>query len=207
MFITIIGSGMVGNALATAWVDRGHDVVVAVRDPDKPKLDPLRNTPGVSIVECNEDAVADADVVVLAVPTIEAAPIAVALGGLAGKIVIDPTNPLASFEVLDYGTNTSSGEQIAAAIPEANVVKAFNTIGAHLFADPTFGGERASMFIAGDNEDAKAVVSQLSDQLGFETVDCGPLMESRSLEAMALLWIRLTFVHSQGDLALRLIRR
>lgn len=207
MNITIVGAGMVGSALAAAWVDCDHDVVVAVRDPDKPELDALRGTPGVSVVAIDPEAVRDADVVVLAVPTIEAAPVAVALGGLAGKVVIDPTNPLASFEVLDYGTTTSSGEQIAAANPEARVVKAFNTIGAHLFSNPSLGGEHASMFIAGDDDDAKAIVAQLSDELGFETVDCGPLMESRSLEAMALLWIRMTFVHSKGDIAFRLIRR
>ncbi|MGI9578297.1 MAG: NADPH-dependent F420 reductase [Microthrixaceae bacterium] len=207
MNTTIVGSGMVGSALALAWAGRGHEVTVAVRNPDKPELADLGRADGVSLVALGPDSVAYADVVVLALTTTAAAEVAISLGGLAGKVVIDPTNPMSGgFGQLDYGTTTSSAERIAEAIPEARVVKAFNTIGASFFADPVIGGEAASMFIAGDDADSKAIVAELADSLGFDAVDCGPLVESRSLEAMALLWIRMTYVQQAGDIAFRLIR-
>lgn len=206
MKIAIVGSGMVGRALALAWGARGNEVTVAVRDPEKPELADLAAAPGLSVVAVDPEPVRRAEVVVLALPADDAATVAASLEGLDGKVVVDPTNPLAGgFDRLDYGTTTSSAEKIAEAIPEAHVVKAFNTIGSSFFADPVVGGETASMFVAGDDADAKATVRELAESLGFEPVDCGPLVESRSLEAMALLWIRMTYVHQAGRIAFRLL--
>jgi predicted dinucleotide-binding enzyme len=207
MRITIVGSGMVGSALALAWGQRGHEVTVSVRNPDKSDLADLAAAPGVSVVAVGPESVQQAEVVVLALPAGEAAAVAASLGGLDGKVVVDPTNPLSGgFGQLDYGTTTSSAERIAEAIPTARVVKAFNTIGASFFADPVIGGEAASMFVAGDDPDAKAAVCDLSESLGFEAVDCGGLVESRSLEAMALMWIRMTYVNQAGRIGFRLLR-
>lgn len=207
MRITIVGSGTVGSALARAWGGGGHEVTVAVRDPARDGLADLAAEPGVSVVGISPEAVEAAEVVVLALPAGEAAAVAASLGGLDGKVVVDPTNPLSGgFGQLDYGTTTSSAERIAEAIPAARLVKAFNTIGASFFADPLIGGEAASMFVAGDDPDAKAAVCDLAESLGFDPVDCGGLVESRSLEAMALLWIRMTYVNQAGRIGLRLLR-
>ncbi|MEL7210274.1 MAG: hypothetical protein AAGK32_18925, partial [Actinomycetota bacterium] len=110
------------------------------------------------------------------------------------------------FSGLTVGTTSSNAEQIAEALPEARVVKAFNTIGAHLFDRPDIDGDAPSMFIAGDDADAKLVVESLVAELGLDPVDVGGLSESRFLEPMAMLWIRLTYVEQAGTIGFRLLR-
>lgn len=131
-------------------------------------------------------------------------------GNLAGKTVLDCTNPLApDLSGLVIGTNNSAGEEVARWAAGANVVKVFNTIGAANFANPRFGAEPASMFIAGDGADAKAVATQLAAELGFEVVDTGPLRAARWLEPLAMLWIHLAYKQGFGPTghAFKLLRR
>src|SRR5262249_48773928 len=97
--------------------------------------------------------------------------------------------------------------EVARWAPGARVVKAFNTIGAQHMTDPRVGGERASMFLCGDDADARRIVAQLAETLGFEPVDAGPLRQARLLEPLALLWISLAYAHGQGpDIAFKLRR-
>jgi predicted dinucleotide-binding enzyme len=87
-------------------------------------------------------------------------------------------------------------------------VKAFNTVGFEIMADPDFGGRGATMLIAGDDESAKAVASDLARQIGFEPVNAGPLAIARLLEPMALLWINLALIQGYGTrIAFRLERK
>ncbi len=129
-------------------------------------------------------------------------------GPLSGKTLIDCTNPLLpDLSGLAIGTTTSAGEEVARLVPAAKVVKCFNTLGATNFADPTFNGEKASMFFCGDDAGAKLIVAELGNQLGFDMVDAGPLSQSRWLEAMAILWI--SMAHKYGGSqrsAFRLLR-
>ena len=134
-------------------------------------------------------------------------------GKFDGKVVIDAMNPLEMSPAflekgLLVGHITSAGEQVAQWLPGAKVVKAFNTIGAQNMANPKFGGQSATMFICGDDNDAKEIVRQLSDELGFETVDAGPLKAARLLEPMAMLWMYLAYATKIGpNFGFKVIRR
>jgi predicted dinucleotide-binding enzyme len=206
--LAIIGAGSVGSELARGWVRASHPVTLGVRNPDKPEVRALVEELGGSARAVPvAEAVGDADVVVLAVPWSATEEVVGTFPALDGKIVVDATNPLTSDlsgHALDEGT--SGAEQVQSWAPGARVVKAFNTIGSHRFNQPQFGAETASMFVAGDDADAKEVVLALADELGFDPVDVGALQHARQLEHLALLWIRMTYVEQAGNIAFRLIR-
>lgn len=199
MKIAIIGAGNVGGTLGTAWAARGHQIVFGVLNVNEDKVTRLiSDIKGRAAATGIPDAVGQCDVVVLAAhwqgihETLQSA------GSLAGKLVIDAMNPLEMSPAflekgLLLGHTTSAGEQVAQWLPGAKVVKAFNTIGAQNMANPKFGGQSATMFICGDDQDARKIVKQLSDELGFETVDAGPLKIARLLEPMAMLWMHLAY--------------
>ena len=157
------------------------------------------------------EAVKDASVVVLATPWEGAQSALQAAGSLNGKILIDATNPLAVGAEglrLVLGHTTSAGEQVASWATGARVVKAFNTTGAKNMADPKLGSQSASMFVCGDDAEARSTVMKLAEELGFEAVDCGPLAAARYLEPMAMLWIHLCVGLGRGpDFAFKIVRR
>jgi predicted dinucleotide-binding enzyme len=132
-----------------------------------------------------------------------------AAGDLAGKILVDATNPVKpDLSGLALGHTTSAAEQVARRAPGARVVKAFNTTGAGNMANPRFGGVAASMFLCGDDSAAKRTVAGLAEALGFEPVDVGPLAQARLLEAVAMLWISMAVAFGYGtDIAFKLLRR
>jgi predicted dinucleotide-binding enzyme len=196
MKIAVIGAGNVGGTLGTAWAGKGHQVVFAVRNVNDEKVKKLLSeTKGKATAASIPDAAAKSDVVLLATPWQGAREALQSAGNLAGKVLIDAVNPLESSEAflekgLLVGHDTSAGEQIGQWAKGAKVVKAFNTIGSMNMANPKFGGQSATMFICGDDPDAKKAVKQLSDDLGFETVDAGQLKIARLLEPMAMLWMK-----------------
>ena len=204
MRLGIIGAGRVGGTLGRLWEAQGHDVRFGVRDKSKDAGGGLPSERTVSVAEAG----AFGDVIVLATPW-SGTPNAVrAAGDLKGKTVIDCTNPLLpDFSALAVGLTTSAAEEIAKLIPTAHVVKCFNTLGASNFANPEFGGERASMFFCGDDASAKLTVAELGKQLGFDMVDAGPLLQARTLEPMALLWITMAMKYGGSTRsAFRLLR-
>jgi 8-hydroxy-5-deazaflavin:NADPH oxidoreductase len=210
MKIGIIGAGNVGGTLGTAWAGVGHEVVFGVRDPRDERAQPLaRGTGGRARVAGVREAAGAAEVVLVATPFGAAREAIESAGPLTGKVVIDATNPLTpDFSRLTIGHTTSAAEQVAGWAPGARVVKAFNTIGAQHMAHPVFGGQRASLFLCGDEAAAKQTVAALGEALGFEPVDCGPLTQARLLEPLAMLWISLANAYGQGpDIAFRLLRR
>lgn len=206
MTIAILGTGSVGSALGVAFANVGHTVVYGSRTPDGNEVQRLvaRTGHGASATT-HADAVTDAEVVVLATPW-EATEALVRRLDLAGKVVLDATNPL-SWPDLTLVVETSAGEVVQEAAPEARVVKAFSTVGANIMADTAFAGAvRPVMYVAGDDADAKAVAIDLSEALGFEGIDAGPIHRSRALEQMAVLWIH-TAMHGGREMALGLLRR
>ncbi len=149
MKIAVIGAGNVGGTLGTAWAAKGHEVVLGVRNPRDARVQALVAAAGGKARAASvREAAAAADVVLLAIPWDATKDAVEAAGSLAGKIVVDATNPLRpDLSGLALGHTTSAGEQVARWAPGARVVKAFNTIGAQHMADPRFGAERASMFV------------------------------------------------------------
>ncbi len=209
MKIAIIGAGNVGGTLGKRWAAAGNDVLFGVRDPAREKYQSLvTQTGGRAVLATNAHAAQAAQVIVLATPwtTTEAA--LAQCGSLAGKVIIDATNPLGADLNLTVGLNDSGGEQVARWAKEAKVVKAFNSTGFNVMDDPVLDDRHAVMFVAGDDAAAKGIVLDLASAIGFEGIDAGPLKMARLLEPLAVLWIHCAY--RQGltrDYALSLIRR
>ncbi len=190
MNIAIIGTGNVGSSLGRSFIRAGHDVTFAARDTAKTSQ--LAAELGASWAS-PVDAAAAADVVLLAVPYVEAEAVVRDLGSaIAGKVVIDATNPLkADYSGLATEGGPSGAERLAAVAPTASFVKAFNTLFASVQADPTTHGQTVDALLAGDDEAAKSVVAALIRSIGLRPVDVGALAGARELEAMAWLNIAL----------------
>jgi predicted dinucleotide-binding enzyme len=186
MKVTIIGAGNMSSGLVKQLSQAGHQIRVTARNQDKAQtLAALHKN--VTAVAANE-ALADSDAVIVATGYADAVPALQALGDLRGKIVIDITNPLtADYMGLTIGHTTSAAEEIARALPGAEVVKAFNTVFAQVLADgpQLANGERVSVFYASDSERAKQAVKTLIDSAGFKAVDAGGLKNARYLEPLA----------------------
>jgi len=209
MNIAIVGAGNVGGTLGRRWAAAGHAVIFGVRDPRDAKYATLvSQTGGKAPLGSVAEAAASADAVLLATPWNTSQAAIAACGDLAGKILIDATNPLTPDLALAMGFDDSGGEQVARWAKGARVIKAFNATGANIMEDPILEGRSAAMFVAGDDMSAKAVVLDLAKAIGFEPIDAGPLKMARQLEPMAVLWITCAF--QQGltrDYAFALIRK
>ncbi len=199
MNIAIIGAGNAGGSLGKAWARAGHRIIFGVRNPGHGKTQPpLAEIGSAASAVLVPDAVRGADIIVLATPWPAVPDALKAMGDLNGKILIDCTNPLSlngdGSLSLSLGSTTSGAEEIERLAPGAHVVKAFNTYGWENFANaayPNDAGLKPVMFYCGDHDDAKAQAHQLAADLGFEPVDTGGLGMARSLEPLALLWLRL----------------
>jgi len=205
--IAIIGMGNVGETLGRRWAEVGHSVTFCVRDPDNAgKRDAAKKTN--AAVGPLSDA-ANAEAVLLAVPWGAVPKALQAAGDLAGKVLLDCTNPVTpELTHLTIGQTTSAGEEVARLAPRARVVKVFNTNGAKNMADPDYGGHNVTMLYAGDEEGANRIAARLAEEIGFEPVYLGPLREARLLEPLAMAWIVLARHRGLGrDFALNIIRR
>lgn len=210
MKIAIIGAGNVGGALGRGWAAVDHSVSFGVPDPTSDKMRALVNSIGTNArAGTVAEAAANAEAVVLATPWLAAQDAIRAAGSLAGKIVIDCTNPLEpDLSGLVLGHNTSAGEEVAKWAKGARVVKAFNTTGSGNMANTHYDSARPTMCICGDDAAAKASVARLAEDLGFEAVDAGPLRNARLLEPFAMLWIYLAIKQGLGpNIAFKLLRR
>lgn len=199
MKIAFIGAGKVGAPLAAHLARAGHEVVLArSRDDSSSVATALQRHPRL-VARPTIDAVAEAEVVFVCIPysAVEAAvqPLATAL---AGKVVVDCTNPVGPG--LSHGLNsiTSGSATLQALVPAAHVVKAFTIYGAENFEDPAYPafGIRPAMLFCGDHAAAKHQVSTLIADVGFEPVDVGGLKQALHLEHMTLLWVRM--VRAEG---------
>jgi predicted dinucleotide-binding enzyme len=202
MNIGIIGSGTVGGRLGTGLASKGHNVKFSSREPQSAKMRALvaEAGPRASAATAGE-TVAFGDIIVVAMPWDGLEATIKNTGNWAGKTVIDATNRFGP-----SASGLSAAEDLAKLIPGAKVVKAFNTIGAEHMVDPDFGDQKPTMFICGDDAGAKATVGQLTEQLGFEVVDVGPLSAAAMLESLARLWV--TLARRDGrDVAFKLLRK
>ena len=188
MKVAIIGAGNVGKALATSIARAGHDVMISASSPESAQR--AASAIGVHAAPSNNAAVADAEVVILAVPFVGAgAEVAAEIrDSVAGKTIVDVTNPLKP----DYSglatDGSSAAEEFQRLLPEASVVKAFNTIFATNQASPSTDIDG---FVAGDDDKAKQRVISLVESIGFAPIDVGPLTSARHLEGMAFINIGL----------------
>ena len=189
--IAIIGTGDVAKALGPEFAAQGHTIIYGSRNPDGLKAQDLVKISGdgASAVS-QQDAVIDADIVVLAVPGLLVAEITRGLGDLSGKIIIDPTNPLKRTSLnLRHGVASSNAQIIQEIAPDAHVVKAFNTLNWRTMIDPDNAGGPVSIPLAGDSSDAKAVVAKLVEGMGLEAIDVGGIENAHWIEGMLILWI------------------
>jgi predicted dinucleotide-binding enzyme len=182
MNITIIGAGNMGRGLIKQLSKAGHRITVTARDLDKATALATEFS-GVKAA-ATASALGDSNVVVVATGYADAVPALQALGDLAGRVVIDITNPLtADYMGLTIGHSTSAAEEIAAAVPGAHVVKAFNTVFAQVLAEgPTLAGTQVPVYYATDSEQARQTARVLIASIGFLPVDAGPLKNARYLE-------------------------
>ena len=194
--IAVIGSGVVGEVLANGFLEHGHAVVRGTREPQKLAAWRESAGPGASVATF-EQAAEQGEIVVLAVKG-SAAESAVALCGpdrLAGKVVMDATNPIAEEPpvngVLKFftGPNESLMERLQAKAPRARFVKAWSSVGNARMVDPRFeGGLRPTMFICGADAEAKREATAILDRFGWESADMGGAEAARAIEPLCMLW-------------------
>ena len=190
--IAVIGTGMMGGALGPRLAAAGHDIVYGSRDPGQAHMAQLlEDTGGKATATSHVMAVRAADIVVIAVPWQAVESVVTKLADeLSGKIVIDITNALSNADdgLPQLVVETSGGELVQSWLPDARVVKAFNTVGFHVVMEPQRAGGAVTVPIASNHDEAKARVEQLVRQLGFQPFDAGPLRFSRTLERLAGLY-------------------
>jgi 8-hydroxy-5-deazaflavin:NADPH oxidoreductase len=184
MKIGIIGKGNVGTALCTGLNRAGHETKYGHRDPAEPV----------------SEAAKWGEIIILAVPHENASDAIEAIKLYAdGKIVIDVMNAIGPKMELGISCTTSTAEETQKKLPKAHIVKAFNTVFAPNQSTAKVGNEQLTAFIAGDDLKAKQTVAQLTKDIGFDPVDCGPLKAARSLEAMGNLIINLAYSYGMGN--------
>lgn len=213
--IGIIGSGNMGSSLGKIWANNGHKVMFSY-SRDWGKLKALAESIGSNAqIGTPAEAVQFARVVLLAVPWSAIDDALQATGSLEDKVLISCVSPFKpDFEGKTVGItsnlNTSGAEEIAKRVPKAKVVEAFNTTFAEILRAPSryFGQEQASIFYCGDDEEAKVIAFSLIQECGFTAVDAGPLLNARSLEPLATIWVQLGAVTGMfPNAGLKVLRR
>ncbi len=201
MVIAFIGIGNVGSALANNLADLGHEVLVAAHNPNSDSVKAaLANNPALKAKTVPE-ATSESDVVFLATPFGANEAALKSAGPLAGKTLVDCTNPVGPGLTHGLKNEISGGEYVQNLVPEAKVVKAFTIYGYENFAEasyPGYGDLKPAMLIAGNDPGAKETVSALCEQLGWTPVDTGDISASLHLEHMTLLWVKMGRVQGRG---------
>jgi len=213
MKVGVLGSGIVGRVLAAGFAKHGHQVMMGTRNPGNAEVKKwLAQNPAAKAGTFAETA-RFGDFLALAVLG-SAVDKVVELAGpenLAGKTLMDATNPIADGPpvngVLQFttGPNESLGEKIQALAPKAHVVKAFNSVGNARMVNPHFEQGTPTMFLCGDDENAKAEVSAVIREFGWEPFDCGGIVAARALEPLCMLWCVPGFLRNQWTHAFKLL--
>jgi 8-hydroxy-5-deazaflavin:NADPH oxidoreductase len=212
--VAIIGSGIVGQTLANGFLKYGYGVIRASRDPDK-LSDWLASAEPKDLASTGtfEEAAASGDLIVLAVPGAAAVSALEMCGvdNLNGKVVIDTTNPIGGPPVdgvLTFfaGASDSLMETLQEKFPDALFVKAFSCVGNAHMVDPSFD-LKPTMFICGNDSDAKTQVSGILDKFGWEVEDMGGVRSARAIEPLCQLWCIPIFGGSKGDYAFKLLKK
>jgi NADPH-dependent F420 reductase len=198
MKVAIIGTGNMASGLASTLAGAKHEVIIGSRDPAKAaalaeQIEQGAQGGGIAA------AAKLAEIVILAIPFGGAADAIKEAGELAGKILVDISNPIsADYKTLEIGHTTSAAEEIQTLAPKASVVKAFNTIFAQLLPAEARQGKSLQVFVAGDDEAAKGQVSALAQSIGFEAVNAGSLSNSRFIEPIGEMNIHFGYFLGKG---------
>ena len=214
MKIGILGSGVVAKTLGSGFIKYGHEVMLGTRNTKK--LEEWQSSEGEkATVSSFTEAAKFGKLVVLAVKGVVAESVLESAGAenFSGKTIIDATNPIAELPpidgVLQYFTeqNGSLMETLQAKFPEANFVKAFNSVGAAFMVNPEFGGIKPTMCIAGNNVKAKGEVTEILDAFGWETEDMGTAVAARAIEPLCMLWCIPGFRSNSWSHAFKLLKK
>jgi len=214
MKVGIIGSGVVGQALARAFKAEGYDVTLGTRDTSKAEVVKFNREANIA-VGTFQDVAQASEVIVLATKgtgTEEAVRLA-GINNFANKVVIDTTNPISETApptngVIHYFTTLEDSlmERIQRLIPDAKVVKAFNIVGNSSMYKPKFPGGTPTMFICGNDDRAKTVVKDILLLFGWDTEDMGKVEAARAIEPLAMLWCIPGFIRNQWTHAFKLLK-
>ena len=215
MKIGIIGSGIVGRVLGTAFLKEGNEVMLGTRDMNKTEVQKWAAENSGGKTGAFDTTAKFGEIIVLAIAGY-AAEDAIKLAGIenfTGKPVIDTTNPLSAEPpvngVLQFFTanNESLMERIQKVLPKAGIVKAFNSVGNVFMYKPDFNGVKPTMFICGNDEDAKKTVTKILDSFGWETEDMGKAEAARVIEPLCILWCIPGFIRNQWTHAFKLLKK
>lgn len=212
MKVGILGSGVVAKALAKGFLKYGHEVMLGTRDPSK--LDEFVSANAAAKAGSFAEAARSAELVVLAVKGTAAANALREAGpeNMTGKPVIDAANPIADAPpengVLRFFTTLDESlmERLQREFPDIHFVKAFNSVGSELMVDPQFKDGKPTMFICGNDEEAKRVVTGIVEQFGWESEDMGGAEAARAIEPLCILWCIPGFRENKWNHAFKLLR-
>lgn len=210
--IGIIGSGGVAQTLASGFLKHGHEVTIGTRDPAK--LADWKTANAKANLGSFADAAKFGEVVVLAVKgtVVSEALQAAGAPSLAGKPVIDATNPIMDSPpedgVLRFFTNFDESlmERLQREFPSAHFVKAFNSVGSGLMINPQLKGGPPTMFLCGNDDSAKKTVSDIIEQFGWEPADMGRAIAARAIEPLCILWCLPGFLRNDWVHAFKVLR-
>jgi len=211
MKVGILGSGDVAKALAAGFMQHGHTVMLGTRNPSKLEDWDWKNRGG--IVGSIPDTARFGEILVLAVKGTASSEVLQAAGltNLAGKTIIDATNPISDAPptngVLHFFTTLEDSllERLQREFPAAKFVKAFNSVGYDFMVGPTFQGGKPTMFICGNDDAAKKTVTGILDQFGWETSDMGKVEAARAIEPLCLLWCIPGFLRNDWSHAFKML--
>ncbi len=214
MKIGIIGSGIVGRVLGTAFLKEGHDVMLGTRDIAKAEVVKWKSENPNAQTGSFENAATFADIIVLATGgsvTLNAIDLA-GKTNFKDKIVIDATNPIGGAPVngvLQFYTNQNDSllQQTQRLLPEAKLVKAFNSVGNAVMYKPDYGSIKPTMFICGNDDDAKKTVTSILTSFGWETEDMGKAEAAGAIESLCVLWCIPGFLQNSWTHAFKLLRK
>jgi len=210
--IGVLGSGLVAQVLAKGFLDNGHEVTLGTSNAAK--LSDWKTKNPRAHVASFQEASAFGDILVLAVKGKAAEALIKSLAAtLAGKIVMDATNPIEEKPpvngVLQFFTslNESLMERLQALAPQAHFVKAYNSVGNAYMVNPSFPGGQPTMFICGNDEDAKKEVSQILHSFGWEAADFGKVESARAIEPLCMLWCIPGMLRHEWNHAFKLLKQ
>ena len=213
MRVAILGSGHVGRTLGLGFAEHEHEVAMGTRSPDGPGAVEFIDKVGDRGWVDTYDAVASWCELAVLASVWKGAPHVVELAGadnLAGKVVVDVTNPLSKdrkgHEMLATGPGDSAGETVQRMLPKSRVVKAFNTVGVEQMVSPKLVGGPGTMMIAGDDENAKEIVAEVLHDFGWESADLGGIEASRGIEGVLLAWMYYGMRRGTWDHAFKILR-
>ena len=212
--IGIIGSGMVGIALANGLHRHGYQIMLGTNDASKHE-DISQKTNGQVSIGTFEETADFSNLLILAVKGLyaEEAIQKAGIKRMAGKIILDATNPIADGPptngVIPFFTtlHDSLMERLQMLAPEAHFVKCFSIVGNALMVDPDFGGVKPTMFICGNDDDAKKTVTGILETFGWETEDMGKAESAGSIESLCVLWCIPGMLHNQWTHAFKLLKK